>query len=63
MKLLILFGPPAVGKTTIGKLIESTTDFKLFHNHMVMDGIMHIFGVGTPSEDRLSKIVRTELAF
>lgn len=61
MKLLILFGPPAVGKTTIGKLIERTTDFKLFHNHMVMDGIMHIFGVGTPSEDRLSKMVRTNI--
>lgn len=61
MKLLILFGPPAVGKTTIGKLLESKTDFKLFHNHMVMDGIMHIFGVGTPSEDRLSKIVRTNI--
>lgn len=61
MKLLILFGPPAVGKTTVGKLLESMTDFKLFHNHMVMDGIMHIFGVGTPSEDRLSKIVRTAI--
>lgn len=61
MKLLILFGPPAVGKTTIGNLLESMTDFKLFHNHMVMDGIMHIFGVGTPSEDRLSKIVRTKI--
>lgn len=61
MKLLILFGPPAVGKTTIGKLLESTTDFTLFHNHMVMDGIMHIFGIGTPSEDRLSKIVRTNI--
>lgn len=61
MKLLILFGPPAVGKTTIGKLIETSTDFKLFHNHMVMDGIMHIFGVGTPAEDRLSKLVRTSI--
>lgn len=61
MKLLILFGPPAVGKTTIGKLIESKTEFKLFHNHMVMDGVMHIFGVGTPSEDRLSKIIRTKI--
>lgn len=61
MKLLILFGAPAVGKTTIGKIIESETDFTLFHNHMVMDGIMHIFGVGTPSENRLSKIVRTQI--
>ncbi len=61
MKLLILFGPPAVGKTTVGKLLEAKTDFKLFHNHMVMDGVMHIFGVGTPSEDRLSKLIRTSI--
>lgn len=61
MRLLILFGPPAVGKTTVGSLIETQTDFKLFHNHMVMDGIMHIFGVGTPSENRLSRIIRSEV--
>lgn len=61
MKLLILFGPPSVGKTTVGQIIESKTNFKLFHNHMVMDGIMHIFGVGTPSEDHLSKIIRTQV--
>ena len=58
MKLVILFGPPAVGKTTIGKILESKTDFKLFHNHMIMDGVMHLFGVGTPAEDRLSRIIR-----
>ncbi len=58
MKLLILFGPPAVGKTTIGKMVEQRTDFKLFHNHMVMDGVMHLFGIGTPSEDKLSRIIR-----
>ena len=57
-KLLIIFGPPSVGKTTVGKVIESKTDFKLFHNHMVMDGIMHLFGVGTSSEDKLSRIIR-----
>jgi len=61
MKLLIIFGPPSVGKTTVGKKLEELTDFKLFHNHMVMDGIMHIFGVGTPAEDRLSKLVRTQI--
>ena len=57
-KLLIIFGPPAVGKTTVGKILESKSDFKLFHNHMVMDGIMHLFGVGSPSEDKLSRIIR-----
>lgn len=61
MKLLILFGPPSVGKTTVGQQIESQTSFKLFHNHMVMDGVMHIFGVGTPAEDRLSRAIRTQV--
>lgn len=61
MKLLILFGPPAVGKTTVGKLVEKQTKFKLFHNHMVMDGIMQVFGVGTPSEDKLSRLVRAAI--
>lgn len=57
-KLLIIFGSPAVGKTTVGKILESNSDFKLFHNHMAMDGVMHLFGVGTPSEDKLSRIIR-----
>jgi hypothetical protein len=61
MKLLILIGPPAVGKETIGRIIADRTNFKLFHNHMIMDGIIDIFGVGTESEDRLSKLVRSEV--
>jgi cytidylate kinase len=61
MKLLIIFGPPAVGKTTVGQIIESKTDYKLFHNHMIMDGVMHIFGVGSHSEDKLSRQIRTEI--
>ncbi len=60
-KLLIIFGPPAVGKTAVGKILESKLDFKLFHNHMVMDGVMHLFGVGTPSEDKLSRIIRENI--
>ncbi|MDD5721286.1 MAG: hypothetical protein PHT16_02475 [Candidatus Pacebacteria bacterium] len=61
MKLLILFGPPAVGKTTVGKIIESKSDFKLFHNHMALDGVMHLFGVGTSSENKLSRIIRENI--
>lgn len=61
MKLLILFGPPAVGKSTVGGLVEKETNYKLFHNHMIMDGVMHIFGVGTPVEDRLSRLIRTKV--
>jgi adenylate kinase family enzyme len=61
MKLVIIFGPPAVGKTTVGKALEERSNLKLFHNHMVMDGVMHIFGVGTPAEDKLSKNIRKSI--
>ncbi len=59
MKLLIIFGPPAVGKATVGSLIEEASDFKLFHNHMMTDGIMHIFGKESESESRMSRLVRS----
>lgn len=61
MKLLILFGPPAVGKTTVGTILEQKSNYKLFHNHMATDGVMHLFGVGTPTEDRLSKLIRSNI--
>lgn len=61
MKLLIIFGPPSVGKMTVGKLIEQQTDFKLFHNHAIADDVMHIFGRGTPAEDRLSRAIREQI--
>ena len=60
-KLLVIFGPPAVGKLTVAKEVVGLTDFKLFHNHMIMDGVMHLFGVGTPSEDKLSRIIRESI--
>ena len=61
MRLLILIGPPAVGKATVGRKIAERTDFRLFHNHMIMDGVIELFGVATPAEDRLSKLIRAEV--
>lgn len=34
MKFILLFGPQAVGKMTIGHELEKITELKLFHNHM-----------------------------
>ena len=42
-KLLIVFGPPAVGKLTVAKELAKITDFKIFHNHMVDDLIKNFF--------------------
>lgn len=30
--LLVLFGPPAVGKMTIGRTVTENSSFRLFHN-------------------------------
>lgn len=37
MKLVVLYGPPAVGKLTIGTKLAELTNFKLFHNHLTQD--------------------------
>ena len=52
-KLLILFGPPAVGKMTIGKEIAERTGLKLFHNHMTIELVIQFFDFGTPQFQRL----------
>ncbi|MDF2884003.1 MAG: hypothetical protein K0R54_4569 [Clostridiaceae bacterium] len=37
MKLIIIFGPHAVGKMTVGQELSKITNLKLFHNHMTID--------------------------
>lgn len=37
MKLIIIFGPQASGKMTIGHELEKLTELKLFHNHMTIE--------------------------
>ena len=41
MKHIWIFGPPAVGKMTVGQELEKITGLILFHNHMVMDLVAH----------------------
>jgi tRNA uridine 5-carbamoylmethylation protein Kti12 len=44
MKLLFLYGPPAVGKHTVGMELAERTGYKLFHNHMTVDISRVLFG-------------------
>lgn len=37
MKLVLIFGPQAVGKMTVGQELAKITGLKLFHNHMTID--------------------------
>jgi len=43
MNLIILFGPHAVGKMTVGQELAKMTGYKLFHNHMTIEPMAALF--------------------
>lgn len=49
MKLILLYGPPAVGKLTIAKAIARLTRLKVFHAHLTVDLVASILPRGTPA--------------
>ncbi len=49
MRLIILYGPPAVGKYTVGRQLSRLTGYPLFHNHVVVDALTPFFPFGTPA--------------
>ncbi|MCK4319309.1 AAA family ATPase [Candidatus Micrarchaeota archaeon] len=44
MKLIIIHGAPGVGKYTVAKELEKSTNFKLLHIHSIYDFLENIFG-------------------
>lgn len=60
MKFILLFGPQAAGKMTIGKELEKITAFKLFHNHMTIEMLHPFFGFSKEMFE-LSDMIRTEI--
>ncbi len=61
MKLVIIFGPQAVGKMTVGHELEKITGLKLFHNHMSIEFVSPFFNYGTETGKRLVKMFREEI--
>ncbi|MGI2326851.1 AAA family ATPase [Planococcus sp. YIM B11945] len=60
MKFILLFGPQAAGKMTIGQELEKMTGLKLFHNHMTIDLLYPFFGF-SPEMWRLADLFRKEI--
>lgn len=52
--LLVIFGPPAVGKMTVGRAVAAASDFRLFHNHMTIEPLIEVFGHGTAAFNTLN---------
>ncbi len=47
MKLIFIYGPPAVGKLTVAKELATITGYKLFHNHLAVDLLLSVFKFGS----------------
>lgn len=57
-ELLMIIGPPAVGKMTVGRAVCARSDFRLFHNHHTIEPLLDVFGYGTRGFTALNKEFR-----
>ena len=61
MKLIYLYGPPAVGKLTVANELSQITGLQVFHNHLTVDLIKPFFEFGTKEFFELSTRLRLEI--
>ncbi len=48
MKLLFIYGRPAVGKLTVAREVARRTGGRLFHNHLTVNLALSVYDFGTP---------------
>lgn len=61
VQLVVIFGPPAVGKMTIGRRVVERSEFRLFHNHAMIEPLLEVFDYGTPPFVRLLREMRQQV--
>lgn len=60
--LVIIIGPHAVGKMTVGQELAKLTGLKLFHNHMSIELVRKFFSVRGSKEGKyLNHLIRREI--
>jgi hypothetical protein len=47
VRLIFIYGLPATGKLTIAQELSKQADYKLFHNHLVVDLLLSTFEFGS----------------
>ena len=61
MKLVLIIGAGAVGKMTVGQALMRKTGLRLFHNHMMIEPVIDIFGTfNGQAVNRLREVVFEE---
>jgi hypothetical protein len=61
MDLVVLHGPPAVGKLTVARALAARTGLKLFHNHLTLDAITAVFDFRSPGYLKLRELYWLEM--
>lgn len=61
MDFIILIGPQAVGKMTVGLKLAEKTGLRLFHNHMSIELALKFFPYETPQAQHLISTIRREI--
>lgn len=56
--LLLVLGPPAVGKMTVGRAVAARSSYRLFHNHHSIEMLLDVFDYGTPPFRTLNAEIR-----
>jgi len=58
LKLVILYGPPAVGKLSVAEALAERTGFRVLHNHLLIDLATALFDHGTPAARDFTRHLR-----
>jgi shikimate kinase len=43
MRLIVIYGPPAAGKHTVGQKLSELTGYRFFYNHLTVDVVRALF--------------------
>jgi len=57
-QFILIIGPPAVGKMTVGRAISDKLDYVLFHNHHSIEIAHELFHWGTPDFKKVNEGIR-----
>jgi chloramphenicol 3-O-phosphotransferase len=53
MKLIVIYGPPAAGKHTVGQKLSELTGYRFFYNHLTVDVVRALFDDEDKRRDKL----------
>ncbi len=60
-EFVLIIGPQAVGKMTVGQELAKMTGYKLFHNHMTIEMVRLIFDYDKEIYNKMNALIRYEV--